>query len=660
MTLSTSGKYLDRNIEIPSAKSVTGTATIENSTTVPTGYTENTSVIVPSQGYLKINAGYIDNTVISLDQMLDGKTDTAGTAEGNLLTGKIAYDVDGKKLTGTMPNNARVGLSSEVGVTTNAQVGTDTYVYFRLAEGYYPNTAWRGTPLSTFGTATAAQVLKGKTFTSTSGLKVSGTIETVSPATTTDTNAATTLNSGTKLKIPAGYHASTTYYIAQSQNASSTTPSTTYYTTTDSGYGKWTKNTYSTSDQYIKAGAGAKDTASATITGGSGNETTPTTMSISETEPSSGNYYTITANGSGNSKITTAGWMPTGALASASTTKNYYVAKATSSKTDATASASVNKNPSASASATQSGLTDGTYQTTATSGYTYKISASASAASGTATASVTASSATVSAGYNPSSVTTSTSQKSATSTEQTASDSKDIYLIKGTITNNTSGGTSSGTINRGSQIKIGAGYYPSDVYYQAQGDAHSAGTITPNVTTLPNGATANTTKLNKNTYIKIGAGAYANDVYYQVKNYTEESHSTFTPNTTYFQTGTTGAVSTTPVIPANQYATAIHFLKKGTAGAISGGGVTGTRVTLSTSNTSGVSITRAAASYSISTAGWISAAGSGLSASTQYITGVTLAKPSSGYNTFAITVPSGSSTVTFTWKVDSSGNVYVV
>ena len=41
----------------------------------------------------------------------------------------------------------------------------------------------------------------------------------------------------------------------------------------------------------------------------------------------------------------------------------------------------------------------------------------------------------------------------------------------GTITNNTSGGTSSGTVNRGSQIKIGAGYYSSDTYYTAQSNS---------------------------------------------------------------------------------------------------------------------------------------------------------------------------------------------
>ena len=37
----------------------------------------------------------------------------------------------------------------------------------------------------------------------------------------------------------------------------------------------------------------------------------------------------------------------------------------------------------------------------------------------------------------------------------------------GTVTLNTSGGTSSGTINAGQQIKLGAGYYDSDLYYTA-------------------------------------------------------------------------------------------------------------------------------------------------------------------------------------------------
>lgn len=109
------------------------------------------------------------------------------------------------------------------------------------------------------------------------------------------------------------------------------------------------------------------------------------------------------------------------------------------------------------------------------------------------------------------------------------------YILKGAVTNNTSGGTSSGTINRGSQIKIGAGYYPSDLYYTAQSNS---GTLT--IDTSKNVGT-------------VSVNGYAN----------------------------------------------------------------------------------------------IS------------LTGVNIPKPSSGTNTFAVKVPNGSSTITFTFTVDSSGNVTV-
>ena len=55
------------------------------------------------------------------------------------------------------------------------------------------------------------------------------------------------------------------------------------------------------------------------------------------------------------------------------------------------------------------------------------------------------------------------------------------YVKKATITNNTSGGHSSGTINVGEQIKISAGYNPSDLYYTAQTSAAGAsGNVTCN------------------------------------------------------------------------------------------------------------------------------------------------------------------------------------
>lgn len=123
-----------------------------------------------------------------------------------------------------------------------------------------------------------------------------------------------------------------------------------------------------------------------------------------------------------------------------------------------------------------------------------------------------------------------TSSNSVVDITPTVSSGTARYIKKGAITNNTSGGTSSGTVNRGSQIKIGAGYYPSDNYYTAQANSgtktiSSSGTIsvdgyanvsvaagsnTVNVT----GGTPNISTINRGMQIKIGAGYHASDVYY--------------------------------------------------------------------------------------------------------------------------------------------------
>ena len=107
-----------------------------------------------------------------------------------------------------------------------------------------------------------------------------------------------------------------------------------------------------------------------------------------------------------------------------------------------------------------------------------------------------------------------------------------VTVSAGTITNNTSGGTSSGTINRGKQIKIGKGFYASDAYYTAQSNSGTisitasgntnvdgyatasvaASTITNN-TTLASGASSSGT-INRGKYIKIGKGFVNNDTYY--------------------------------------------------------------------------------------------------------------------------------------------------
>ena len=182
-------------------------------------------------------------------------------------------------------------------------------------------------------------------------------------------------------------------------------------------------------------------------------------------------------------------------------------------------------------------------------------------------------------------------------------------IANGTITNNTSGGTSIATINRGSQIKISAGYYASDAYYTAQANSGTK-TIT---------ASGNTT----------------------VDGYVTASVASASP------TFKGGAIS-------------------GTATASS------STASLSTStNNSGVTIaaaasaTRAVVQYNAAVAGWVSKAASAdayaassataLTGTTYYLNGVTLSKPSSGSRTFTVTAPDGDSTQTFTFTITADG-----
>lgn len=113
-TLTTPG-YLGTKDEITASGSVTGgsgskyyipitSSSLGNGAKNGVTYSENTSVIIPSQGALYIEEGYIGATKITLDQMLGGKDDTAGIAAPDIRQGAIAYDVKGEKLTGTMPN----------------------------------------------------------------------------------------------------------------------------------------------------------------------------------------------------------------------------------------------------------------------------------------------------------------------------------------------------------------------------------------------------------------------------------------------------------------------------------------------------------------------------------------------------------------------------
>lgn len=77
--------------------------TISTGTSAKSGWTTNTSAVVPANGYLYIGAGYYPNTQISLATLIPDDSSLSNNA-GNehILSGYEAYDTDGNRLVGTI------------------------------------------------------------------------------------------------------------------------------------------------------------------------------------------------------------------------------------------------------------------------------------------------------------------------------------------------------------------------------------------------------------------------------------------------------------------------------------------------------------------------------------------------------------------------------
>lgn len=106
MTLKTKDKYLDRNIVINAPIANMDAAVIgvaSSALASDDSYTENTSAVVASGGYLTISEGYIPKTKISLATLVPNETTPSAAAE-HILEGQKAYDKDGMLLTGTIPS----------------------------------------------------------------------------------------------------------------------------------------------------------------------------------------------------------------------------------------------------------------------------------------------------------------------------------------------------------------------------------------------------------------------------------------------------------------------------------------------------------------------------------------------------------------------------
>lgn len=175
-----SGSGLNGNIEVK--QGVTATIQPGGSYTLPSGYYSGNSVI---------SAGTDESTA-------------GGTAQaGHILNGYTAY-VNKTLVTGNMVNKASQTLSA-----TASWDADNTRVQMKIpTTGYYNTSSYLYSAASNFGNATVAQVLADRTFTSTAGLKQTGTMVNRSGTSTAYGEYSATLswdstNSRLRLKIPA-------------------------------------------------------------------------------------------------------------------------------------------------------------------------------------------------------------------------------------------------------------------------------------------------------------------------------------------------------------------------------------------------------------------------------------------------------------------------
>ena len=177
------------------AKSVTPSESVQNVTPdsgydglskVTVGAIQTETKTVTSNGTVTPSSGkYLKQVTVNVPSSGIDTSDATATAE-KILKGATAY-VKGKKVTGTIayfPNGSTISHSYMTSGAENVSVATiQSKKYLEIESPTIVNpvaflensTVSCGTLLSNLGDATAADVAQGKTFTSSSGLKITGT-----------------------------------------------------------------------------------------------------------------------------------------------------------------------------------------------------------------------------------------------------------------------------------------------------------------------------------------------------------------------------------------------------------------------------------------------------------------------------------------------------
>ena len=474
----TQGKVTVEDAGYISAGDKVSGASFANTATANVTYKDISSTtaapILVSNNYLYINKGYTDNVKISLAKLVpDGAS--AALASDKILSGYSAYDNDGKLIAGSIPTITPSTTNGTASATANAGTASVT------------------TNPSASASATQTGMTDGVSTTATSYYFTSSASANAGKLTATGGSARAYVTASS-VTVTKGYVAADT---TASTTASDTGTKTGNTVTTAS------KTASDSSTVYLKAATCSvtRDSApSATIAKNPTATTTASSATASVTgmkTTTTNTGYIVSASATSGSASAASGYSTASVGAIYDThTAGYLPNKAKTKIFDAATATATEKTAHSDAKTAsetkyiQKGVLGATVSgnitfTPSVSTNMATISKPSSGTEGTDYFSITGSGTKSGKVTGEASVSTEGYVKSETATGGSATgtigSNAKKYVQKATITNNTSGGTSSGTINVGEQIKISAGYNPSDLYYTAQTSAAGAsGNVTCN------------------------------------------------------------------------------------------------------------------------------------------------------------------------------------
>lgn len=311
VTISAGYYPTDRIVKVGPASS-SSKATIQASATDPgTSYTSQ-KITLASDGYLKINAGYIGNTKISLADLVPDDADiTASESSPYILTGHSAYDKDGKLIVGGI-NNGEItnNVAANADITSTGTI--DRGKLIKVGAGYYGSDVYY-----------TAQANSGSTTITSKTQSVDG----YASATVTDHTGSASSGSATgTVSNGDGITLGTAQTTAPASGRYLTVNGSGKYNVTKAGWITTGEKTGGSATTYypisIRDHAGSASSGAANATG-----TNITLGTKTTTKPSSGSYITVT--GSGKYNVTTAGWITTGEKTGGSATAYYPIATST-------------------------------------------------------------------------------------------------------------------------------------------------------------------------------------------------------------------------------------------------------------------------------------------------------------------------------------------